>query len=185
MSQKITTLCVEFSELPSYNNLLSLGRYSGAAQGLLKQWKRRAAEYAIRAARRAGAPVDEWEELTYSKTGREVRTKHELISPTLFTEPVRITLHIWRPTARLYDVTNPFIKPVLDGFVEAGLLADDSYKQVPEYTALWRGIDRGLKLSPEAEQRQRARRAGRKVSLLTPSRFIFEIALISLGNKQT
>jgi hypothetical protein len=45
---------------------------------------------------------------------------------------VHIVAHIYKPRAGRYDPNNlwPTIKAVVDGFVEAGLLADDDHKHV-------------------------------------------------------
>ena len=46
--------------------------------------------------------------------------------------PVRIIAHIWKPRGGRYDPNNlaDTSKAIVDGFVEAGLLEDDSYKHV-------------------------------------------------------
>lgn len=46
--------------------------------------------------------------------------------------PVQITVEVWKPRANRYDPGNlyPSAKACLDGIVDAGLLPDDSYKQV-------------------------------------------------------
>ena len=46
--------------------------------------------------------------------------------------PVQITVEVWKPRANRYDPGNlyPTAKACLDGIVDAGLLPDDSYKQV-------------------------------------------------------
>lgn len=45
-----------------------------------------------------------------------------------FQPPVHITAHIWKPRAGRYDPNNlaPTTKAIVDGLVDAGLLADDS-----------------------------------------------------------
>lgn len=49
-----------------------------------------------------------------------------------FTEPVHITCHIWKPRNNRYDTGNlyPTAKACVDGFVEAGVMADDDWKHV-------------------------------------------------------
>ncbi len=39
--------------------------------------------------------------------------------------------------AHRWDVHNPWIKPILDGFTDAGLWEDDSYKFVPAVMPMW------------------------------------------------
>lgn len=48
------------------------------------------------------------------------------------TPPVHITAHIWKPRAGRYDPNNlaPTTKAIVDGLVDAGLLADDSVEYV-------------------------------------------------------
>jgi hypothetical protein len=49
-----------------------------------------------------------------------------------YTGPVHITAHIWKPRRGRYDPNNlwPTVKAVVDGFVDAGLLADDDHTHV-------------------------------------------------------
>jgi hypothetical protein len=49
-----------------------------------------------------------------------------------FTPPVHITAHIWKPRGGRYDPNNlaPTTKAIVDGLVDAGLLADDSVNYV-------------------------------------------------------
>lgn len=46
--------------------------------------------------------------------------------------PVRIIAHIWKPRGGRYDPNNlaPTTKAIVDGFVDAGILEDDSVKYV-------------------------------------------------------
>lgn len=46
--------------------------------------------------------------------------------------PVRIVAHIWKPRGGRYDPNNlaPTTKAIVDGFVDAGILADDSVEYV-------------------------------------------------------
>lgn len=46
--------------------------------------------------------------------------------------PVHITAHIWKPRRGRYDPNNlaPTTKAIVDGLVDAGLLADDSVEYV-------------------------------------------------------
>lgn len=46
--------------------------------------------------------------------------------------PVRIIATFWKPRAGRYDPNNlwPTVKACVDGFVDAGLLADDDHKHV-------------------------------------------------------
>jgi hypothetical protein len=49
-----------------------------------------------------------------------------------FAGPVHITAHIWKPRRGRYDPNNlwPTVKAAVDGFVDAGLLADDDHLHV-------------------------------------------------------
>lgn len=51
---------------------------------------------------------------------------------TPFTGQVHITAHIWKDRSGRYDVLNlwPSLKAVIDGIVDAGVLADDDWKHV-------------------------------------------------------
>lgn len=49
-----------------------------------------------------------------------------------FPYPVRIVAHIWKPRRGRYDPNNlaPTTKACVDGFVDAGILADDDWNHV-------------------------------------------------------
>lgn len=54
----------------------------------------------------------------------------EILESKRFTSPVRVSFHSIRQ--RLPDMDNLSGKAVLDGIVKAGILQDDSAKQIPE-----------------------------------------------------
>lgn len=59
-----------------------------------------------------------------------VRASHGDLEP--WTEPVHIMAYIDKPRNGRYDPNNlwPTVKAIVDGLVEAGLLADDDHKHV-------------------------------------------------------
>lgn len=63
-----------------------------------------------------------------------------------FTVPVRIVATIWKARNGRYDPNNwaATTKPVIDGFVDAGLLVDDSYAYVlgPDHRHGGKGVPR-------------------------------------------
>lgn len=48
--------------------------------------------------------------------------------------PARLTVTVHMPSNRRFDPPNawPTVKPLIDGFVKAGALVDDSHKEIPE-----------------------------------------------------
>ena len=83
-----------------------------------------------------------------TKALRTLAYAHCMPRTTRFDGPVDVTATISYPTARRADPANasPTVKAVLDGIVDAGLLADDDHRHVPRVT-FERGSDtktRGL-----------------------------------------
>ena len=60
--------------------------------------------------------------------------------------PARLTVTVHTPTNRRFDPPNawPTVKPLIDGFVKAGALTDDSHKEIPE-TVFRQGEKTGVK----------------------------------------
>lgn len=167
-------LRIEFDYLLSWNDFLGISRHPGAAQGMVATWRKKGHDKAIFYGERAGATVNRWVEHGLSEKGNPTRTKHETIAPVFFDVPVRLELIYWRATAARYDNFSPFVKPIVDGFVDAGLLVDDSYKYVPAFVVLAMGVDPSLKPSKEAQAARKIKRAGRKTSLPMPGRYYFD-----------
>jgi Holliday junction resolvase RusA-like endonuclease len=63
-----------------------------------------------------------------------------------FFEPLKsgiwLNVKVYRRNNIRRDVHNLYIKPILDGFVQGGLLADDNEKVVPKVTLEYCGVDR-------------------------------------------
>lgn len=64
------------------------------------------------------------------KVGATIATVQRLKVET----PARLTVTVHMPSNRRFDPPNawPTIKPLIDGFVKAGALTDDSHKEIPE-----------------------------------------------------
>ena len=71
-----------------------------------------------------------------TKALRTLAYAHCTPRTTRFDGPVDVTAIISYPTARRADPANasPTVKAVLDGIVDAGLLADDDHRHVPRVT---------------------------------------------------
>ena len=71
-----------------------------------------------------------------TKALRTLAYAHCTPSTARFDGPVNVTAIISYPTARRADPANasPTVKAVLDGIVDAGLLADDDHRHVPRVT---------------------------------------------------
>lgn len=171
-------LTITLEQLPSWNDFLATARHFGAAAGLMKKWRKIGFKQAIWAVERIGGTVARWEEYGATEDGKMKKIKHVLIKPYFFTTPVILELKYWRPDNRRYDNFNPLAKPIVDGFIDAGLMADDNNKFITTFIVEFAGVDKSLKLSAEAlTMRKTKRRAGGK-SLLTPSRFDFNFYVI-------
>ena len=64
------------------------------------------------------------------KVGATIATAQRLKVDT----PARLVVTVHTPSNRRFDPPNawPTVKPLIDGFVKAGALADDSHKEIPE-----------------------------------------------------
>ncbi len=164
---------IEFHDLESWNDILASTRHPQALEGLIKKLRKKGMEKALRDAPKYGMPLRIWSEFEVSARGKTVEVEYRKIAEPIAI-PVKLLLRFWRPTAHRFDVFSPAVKPVVDGFVDAGLLHDDNVKWVPEWTTRFAGIDPTLKLSDEAKGLRKAKAIGRKKAGLTASRFWFE-----------
>jgi len=120
----------------------------------LAKWRKLGEEHAIRAAQQQSFGIFRWQEFETQKSGRLKEVTHVRINPYIFTH-CRIVLRIWRPTFADYDVFNPCIKPIVDGFVDAGVIAKDSCWQIRSVQCEFMGVDDSLKLSVEAREQRK------------------------------
>lgn len=60
--------------------------------------------------------------------------------------PARLVVTVHTPSNRRFDPPNawPTVKPIIDGFVKAGALVDDSHREIPE-TVFRQGEKTGVK----------------------------------------
>jgi hypothetical protein len=175
MNDQTPDFRIEIPIVPSVNDYLAIARHAGASQGMVKLWRKRGRELAIWTARRAGHNIRIQIYYETTERGRVLERVIETIDPLIFTSPVKLIVKFWRPTRRSYDCFNPFIKPIIDGFVDAGVIADDNFEHIPSVEIRFMGIDKSLKLSPEALERRRIARIGRKPKREpVPCRFYFD-----------
>jgi Holliday junction resolvase RusA-like endonuclease len=173
---------VEFSFFPSVNDALfayNAGRHS--ARSFNEKWQAKGRDAVAHLARMRDLKTEIIQHPRLDKEGnvKEYEARERLVR-VLFDVPVEIVLRVWRPTAAAYDVHNPYVKPVFDGFTHAQLWRDDSVKYVCDVRMRHEGVDRTLRM-PESTQftRQRtneARRARKKSPVRFPmfGRFRFE-----------
>lgn len=164
---------VEFSVIPSWNDYLATSRHFGAAQGFFKKWRAKGFGQAIAAARFQLFPTYTWTEFDVAKNGRTLQTVHTTIKPCIF-EACKITLRIWRPNFGRYDLFNPFVKPIVDGFVDAGVMPDDNCYCVRGFEVEFCGVDDSLKLSKEARENRKVKRITSKARMPLPARYRFD-----------
>ena len=77
-----------------------------------------------------------------------LRTRSRLLSRGRkpFPTPLMIDVYVWKPRGGRYDPANlyPSAKPVIDGFVDAGLLPDDDFKNVDGPHLHHGGVDKEI-----------------------------------------
>lgn len=67
--------------------------------------------------------------------------RQEVLDRLPLTRNVRIVCKVWWPGHQRMDVHNGYVKPILDGFVDAGLLTDDYHAVVPKFGYEYMGVD--------------------------------------------
>jgi hypothetical protein len=102
------------------------------------------------------------------------KIKHVRLEQPIFSAPVKVILRYWRPDNRRYDNFNPFVKPIVDGFTDAGIWPDDDNKIVREFTVSFEGVDTSLKLSKEGRAARALDRKFTNKKMYSPSRWRFE-----------
>lgn len=153
-------LRIAFNYLLSLNDLLSTVGHNG--RGLTAheaKWRKLGMEHAAAQAELAGHKVTQGKIL---RSNRADPTKNSSwlkvwrVNPVLYQNRIMIVLRVWRMNAIGFDITNPYVKPILDGFRDAGLYPDDSVKHIVEFRFRFEGIDRSIQYTPEElEDRKR------------------------------
>jgi hypothetical protein len=156
MNPKVT---IEFSYLPSWNDLLAVARYKFAVSALIKKWLLCGEDLACTYAVSQGIEIEDWIEMVSAGKGKDGSRKmkplqRQRLKKTQLTGPLRLELHIWRADSRIFDCHNVCIKPLLDGMREARLFAVDDVNQIKAVSYIYEGIDRGL-AQTNAERQQR------------------------------
>lgn len=139
---------IETNVIPSINDYLSVSKHFGAMQGFKNKWQKIGFEMAIRSAYRAGIAVQEWDEFEIGKNGQQIKKHYQRIKSPVF-DRAKLILRIWRPTFGTYDVFNPYTKAIIDGFVDAGVMKDDSCFNVYSFEQMFMGVDDSLKPTDE------------------------------------
>ena len=159
---------VTFDYMPSVNDAVAAytaHRATGAK--FTEYWQGVGRKAAVAFARSQGLAVEPYEVIKRDKFGRvKERIPAERLTRVLTAEPVEVVVRIWRPDASNYDVHNPYVKPVLDGFTHARLWLDDGCKRVPRVVFNYEGVDRSLAFDEqerEARARVQAEHAARQV----------------------
>lgn len=166
---------VPFQVVPSANDLTSMRSNPYALGGFVKKWRRRGRTRCVEVARERG-----WEIGLHKYQPPRGRADYfDALKTVFFDEPVFCVLRVWRPTNAAYDVHNPFIKPILDGFVDVRLMSDDSYAHLPDVWFHFESVDESLKLTDDGRAaRADLRKKGKKVPPL-PARFWFDFFRLS------
>lgn len=171
-------ISIEFKYLPSWNDFLAAG--DRAKSGMIKTWRKKGFDAAIRAAKADAIPVEEWTEVTVNDNGKLGHLDHAKVKYPL-QGPFHTVVRYWRSSNIRFDSWNLFAKPVVDGMVEAGLFTEDNFTVMPDIDIRFMGVDKSLALSKEARELKSAlKRAGKgKKRSQSPGRYIFEFYHLS------
>jgi hypothetical protein len=173
-------LRIEFLELPSWNDILSVARSRNLrtpsqAETMIAKYRKKGFEKAIFQGERQGWQINRWTEFAISDKGKELTIEHARFKQPIYPGRLECILRYWRPTWANYDSFSPISKPVVDGFRDAGVFEDDNFKVIPEVRVMFCGIDKTLVLSDTAKEERRDKRAGRKNQRMpTQARFWFD-----------
>lgn len=175
---------IEFEFLPSINDMLAAARVKFGIGNLIKRWRTIAEGKAVALARSNDIAVEDY--IVWLNRGgkRDKPEGHCRLRQVLFTRPLAVEIHVWRPDDHVYDVGNIFHKPIFDGFVDARLILTDSVKQIKEIAMIYDGVDRALALTRDERRARREENARRKLAGRKPlrqptrARFTFEFFTI-------
>lgn len=192
MTQRTPVFSLEMAYLPSKNDARKIGASAIAAAGFNKQWREKGREAALTRAEALGLPLMLQSYTIKTKTlilahqppaktkaGKRRKLKQwtyetstayraALITPLL--TKCSLVLKVWRPDCTVWDITNPWLGPVLDGFVDAGVLLKDDCFHLIRYTVEMMGVDASLKLTPHEKAQAKATQGLR----LKRARYLFE-----------
>jgi hypothetical protein len=170
---------IETNLIPSWNDVLSVQRHFGMFDSLKKKWLKIGKELALDTAAEKGIALCEYSEHDLSPRGKPIVVHHRKFWTPFIHRACKIHIRVWRPDLREYDVNNPYLKPIIDGFVQCGLLASDSHEIVRSIECEFMGVDTSLKLSAEEKAARKAKRdAGDKKRMPLPARYWFDFYLL-------
>lgn len=160
--------------LPSWNDYLSIARRPNMAQGLKTKWFKAGRKAAILAGFKSPFRMLKWIEHDLTPSGKTKQIIHERFQNPITLEPVKMVLRVWRPTFGRYDVFNPFIKSIVDGFIDAGILPDDDCFHVRSVSVEFMGVDERLKPDADAKEARRLKRLTSKARMPVSARYWFD-----------
>lgn len=169
-------LTIGFSMLPSKNDALALAGGRTGTGPLNKQWRERARGRAMDTVQPLGLPIKLYR---YVQTKRTVTGKREIVTwldglATPMFDKVEIRLQVWRPDWAIWDVTNPWIGPIIDGFVDARILAKDDCFHVRKYSVEFMGVDSSMKFTAAEREKHKRNKLVKKNTLsLKRARYLF------------
>jgi hypothetical protein len=193
---KTPTPClrVPFKVLLSWNDLLSQvpsvvkAKYAGQIitnplGSTVKLWRERGRVRGIEVAKQLQLPTHIIERQTRKpkRNGGYQVEYIEALKQTFFTEKIVCIVRCWRGTNANYDIHNPFIKPILDGFSDINFYEDDNFKNLVDVFFHFESIDETLKpTKAETAARKRfkakqdKKKRGKKKMPPIPQRFYFD-----------
>lgn len=169
---------IRLDYLPSLNDYLAAGKNWRQLLAFKRRWHEAGLSAALTAALEQGLEVGE--SVTHgSARSEKMMAKPRRILTTAVGSPCEMILRVWRPTFGIWDTFNPFTKPIIDGFVEANVIADDNCYVVRRNSVVFMGVDPSLKPNNEERAARRAFKRGRKVRLPSRARFWFDFYELS------
>jgi Holliday junction resolvase RusA-like endonuclease len=71
------------------------------------------------------------------KIALEMYKAHRHLPLPLIRKRALVVIKVYRATEGKYDIHNPYVKALLDGFSDAGIWPDDEWAYVPIVTFMW------------------------------------------------
>lgn len=153
-------LRIKFRLHLSVNDLNSKERWQRGQTVAL--WRQRGADRLIQTAHELNLETVDFAERVTDNYGNARIVTGTRLKEFFFTEPVIVVVRFSKAKNTRYDVHNLYIKPVLDGFVDARLLPDDQSEIVRGVFFWYEGVNPALSLSSEELQARANERERRK-----------------------
>lgn len=149
-------LRLKFRLILSANDVI--GQDQRVQTEITKTWRERGAKRLIETMNELMIPSEYFsyiKEYVYKGQIRRKEVSGERLIKPFFIVPVVCFVRMKISTNRTFDIPNLFIKPVIDGFIDARLLPDDSVRYLLDIDMRYHGVDPAVGMSQE-EKTERA-----------------------------